>query len=200
MFRFPALNPFLDALRLIEKPDDPPSNLAVVGFYSFDQVENLINAIEQQMEHGSKLKGEFFLADAINVMLDDGMNMRAVPVDAWNDCGTESAVLETNRFLLDHDRDNTEDTSAVDGVVIEPPVYIDPSAHMSRSVIGPHVSIGAGCVVERSSIRNSIVDANTDIHESDLSDSLIGWGCRILNAKGTLNIGDESQVRGRRVD
>lgn len=184
--------------RLIEKPDDPPSNLAVVGFYYFERAERLIEAIQQQMEHGSMLKGEYFLADAINIMLDDGLNMRAVQADAWNDCGTQSSLLETNRYLLDHGRDNTEIALAGNGVVIEPPVFLDPSAHVRRSVIGPHVSIGPGCVVERSSIRDSILDADTEVRDSDLSDSLIGRACIILNSEGSLNIGDASQVRGGR--
>ncbi|MFQ5922210.1 MAG: sugar phosphate nucleotidyltransferase [Anaerolineales bacterium] len=184
--------------RLIEKPDDPPSNLAVVGFYYFERAERLIEAIQQQMERGSKLKGEYFLADAINVMLDGGLNMRAVQVGAWNDCGTQGAVLDTNRYLLDHGRDNTKIALAGNGVVIEPPVFLDPAAHVSRSVIGPHVSIGPGCVVMRSSIRGSILDANTEVRDSDLSDSLIGRACMILNSVGSLNIGDASQVRGGR--
>jgi glucose-1-phosphate thymidylyltransferase len=184
--------------RIIEKPENPPSNLAVVGFYYFEQVERLIEAIEQQMEHGSKLKGEFFLADAINVMLEGGLDMRAVQVEAWNDCGTEGAILDTNHYLLEHGRDNTETALAANGVVIEPPVFIDPSAQISRSVIGPHVSIGPGCVIKRSSIRGSILDAGTEVHESDLTDSLIGRSCTILNSQGSFNIGDGSRVRGGR--
>ena len=182
--------------RLIEKPDDPPSNLAIVGFYYFERAGRLIEAIQQQMERGSKLKGEYFLADAINVMLDGGLNMRAFQVDAWNDCGTQDAILDTNRYLLDHGRDNTEIALAGNGVVIEPPVFLDPSARVSRSVIGPHVSIGPGCVVERSSIRDSILDADTEVRDSDLSDSLLGRACMILNSEGSLNIGDASRVRG----
>ena len=183
---------------LIEKPDDPTTNLAIVGFYYFDRGELLIEAIQQQMDRESKLKGEYFLADAINVMLDDGLNMRAVQVDAWNDCGTESAILDTNRYLLEHGRDNTEVALAGNEVVIEPPVFLDPSAHVSRSVIGPHVSIGAGCIVEHSSIRDSILDTNTEVRDSDLTKSLIGRACTILNSEGSLNIGDASQVRGGR--
>jgi len=181
---------------LVEKPEKPESNLAVVGFYYFEKFERLIAAIEQQLESGSKLKGEYFLADAINVMLQDGLNMRAMQVDAWNDCGTRDALLDTNRYLLDHGRDNTEAALAGNGVVIEPPVFLDPSAQVSRSVIGPHVSIGADCIVESASIRNSVVDAGAHIKDSKLHDSLVGRDCQISDIDGSFNVGDASQARG----
>ncbi|MEE9215831.1 MAG: sugar phosphate nucleotidyltransferase [Anaerolineales bacterium] len=181
---------------IVEKPEKPQGNLAVVGFYYFEKSERLIAAIQNQLESGSKLKGEYFLADAINVMLDDGLSMRAVQVDAWNDCGTQEALLETNRYLLDHGRDNTEAATTGNGVVIEPPVFLDPSAQVSRSVIGPHVSIGAGCVIERASIRDSVIDAGSQIRNSKIHDSLIGRECDISDLDGSFNIGDASHVRG----
>ena len=184
--------------RIVEKAEEPPSNLAVVGFYYFQQSERLIGAIQQQMERGDMLKGEFFLADAINVMLDDGLNMRAVPVDAWNDCGTEGAMLDTNRYLLDNGRDNSDAPPAGAGVVIEPPVFIDPSADVRRAIVGPHVSIGAGCVIEHSTISDSVVDADTVIRDSDLTKSLLGRRCSVDHYEGSLNIGDASVVRGGR--
>jgi len=181
---------------LVEKPDEPQSNLAVVGFYYFEKAERLITAIQRQLEGGEKLKGEYFLADAINVMLDDSLSMRAVPVDAWNDCGTQDALLATNRYLLDHGRDNTGDLVSGNGVVIEPPVFIDPSAKVSRSVIGPHVSIGAGCVIEQASIRDTVIDAHSQINHSKIHGSLIGRDCQISDLDGSFNIGDASQIRG----
>ena len=180
--------------RLVEKPAEPPGNLAVVGFYYFREAERLIDAIQQQMDGGERLKGEFFVADAINVMLQAGLRLRALPAEAWNDCGTREAILQTNRYLLDHGRDNPRNHA--NGVVIEPPVYIHPGAQISRSVIGPHVSIGPGCVIERASIHDSIIDADTEIRDSKLWESLIGRACHVADIEGALNIGDASEVRG----
>ena len=185
-------------VRIVEKAYEPPSNLAVVGFYYFQQSERLIDAIEQQMDQGEKLKGEFFLADAINVMLDDGLNMRSIQVDAWNDCGTEEAVLGTNRYLLDNGRDNSSSPQGGGGVVIEPPVFIDPTAEVRRAILGPHVSIGAGCVIEHSTIRDSILDSGTVVRHCDLTKSLLGSNCSVDSYEGSLNIGDASIVRGGR--
>lgn len=181
---------------LVEKPEKPQSNLAVVGFYYFEKAERLFEAIQIQLDSGDKLKGEYFLADAINLMLDEGLSMRAIQVEAWNDCGTRNALLETNRYLLDHGRDNIADIVSGNGVVIEPPVFIDSSAKVSRSVIGPHVSIGAGCVIEQASIRDSVVDENSHIDASKIHGSLIGRECQLSDMEGSLNIGDGSEVHG----
>ncbi|MGH2620651.1 MAG: sugar phosphate nucleotidyltransferase [Anaerolineales bacterium] len=182
--------------RLIEKPQDPQSNLAVVGFYYFPEVANLLEAIERQMASGTTLKGEYFLADAINLLLQAGVRVRAQPVQVWQDFGTPSAILEANRYLLDHGRDNSQDVPLEKGVRIEPPAYVDPTASIHESVIGPHASIGPGCRIERSQIRNSIVEADTNITGSTLTASLIGQAARVADFVGSLNIGDSSDVRG----
>ena len=87
--------------RLIEKPQSMENNLAVVGFYYFQSAEDLVSAIEEQMQRDLQLKGEYFLADAVNIMLERGLNMRTEKVDVWLDAGTPEALLETNRYLLE---------------------------------------------------------------------------------------------------
>ena len=82
-------------------------NLAVVGFYYFKNGEDLIAAIDQQIEQGIRTKGEYFLADAIKLMLNNGAQVRAEMVDVWLDAGLPETVLETNQYLLEHGRDNT---------------------------------------------------------------------------------------------
>ena len=180
--------------RLIEKPSDTSINLALVGFYYFKHAEALIEAIEQQMTQKNHLKGEFYLADAINVMLESGLTMRVETVDVWQDCGKPESLLETNRYLLDHGRDNSAEAKDREDVVVIPPVYIDKTAVIRSSIIGPHVTIGAHCVVERSSIRDSIVDAHAHITNTMLSQSLIGRAATVAGHERTLNVGDSSEV------
>lgn len=180
--------------RLVEKPQDLDNNLAVVGLYYFSEAGDLLSAIDEQMARGTQLKGEFYLADAINVMLERGYQMRVQPVDVWMDCGKPEALLETNRYLLDHGRDNSAEAARRSEVVIVPPVYVDPSAEVRQSVIGPHVTIGAGCVVEGSVIRDSIVDAGSNIIDTALSGSLIGRDARVVGRSRSLNVGDSSEV------
>lgn len=180
--------------RLIEKPDDISNNLAVVGCYYFPAAEELIAAIERQMERQILLGGEYFLADAINLLLEGGLPMRVHPVEVWQDCGKPEALLETNRYLLEHGRDNSKLAAQRPGMVVIPPVYIDPSAEVEASVIGPHVSIGPGCVIRRSLIQNSIVDAGSQIVETSLSTSLIGRDARVVGRDRSLNVGDSSEI------
>lgn len=180
--------------RLIEKPQDPSNNLAVVGFYYFERAERLINAIERQMEGGDKLGGEFYLADAINIMLDDGLQMRTIEVEVWEDCGKPGPLLDTNRYLLENGRDNSGVAAGRAGVVVVPPVYIDPSAEVHEAVIGPHVSIGPRVVVEGSVVRNSIIDADARVFNSNLSASIIGRSARVTGRGLAVNVGDTAEV------
>jgi glucose-1-phosphate thymidylyltransferase len=187
------LGPEGDVTRLIEKPDDVANNLAVVGFYYFKKAEDLIAAIEEQIKRDNQLKGEYFLADAINVLLENDMKMRIERVDVWEDCGKPDALLQTNRYLLDHGRDNSN-AAAGPALIIVPPVFIDPSAEVTHSVIGPHVSIGPGCKIENSVIKNSVLERGTRIANSLLSDSLIGRDAVVKGEFHSLNIGDTSEV------
>lgn len=179
--------------KIIEKPADDSNNLAVVGAYYFNEAEELIQAIESQMESGTRLGAEFYLADAINVMLDQGLKMRLATVDVWVDCGKPDAILETNRHLLDHDRDNSSGASR-DGVAIVPPVYIHPSAEITESVIGPYASIAEDCVIQRSILSDCVLDTGTQLENVVLSQSLIGRGVRITGNEQILNLGDSSEV------
>lgn len=180
--------------RLVEKPRDTANNLAVVGFYYFQEATRLIGAIEEQMKQQVQLGGEFYLADAINVLLEDGLKMRVEPVEVWQDCGKPESLLDTNRYLLDHRRDNSEEASRREGIVVVPPVYIDPTADIQASVIGPHVSIGPDCEIRRSLIRDSIVDAGSHILDTALSSSLIGRDARVTGRDRSLNVGDSSEI------
>ena len=180
--------------RLVEKPDDMSNNLALVGFYYFKEAEQLVRAIEDQMETGSQLGGEFYLADAINVMLDQSMKMRVETVDVWKDCGKPGDLLETNRYLLDNQRDNTSEAAQREGAIIIPPVFIHPTAEISESVIGPHASIGPECVIQHSIVSDSILEAGVFVQESILVESIIGREARVVGRSLRLNIGDHSVV------
>lgn len=178
--------------RLIEKPQDASNNLVVVGFYYFRSSEQLIKAIEEQMQRHITLKNEFFLADAINILLEQGAVMRTSPVDVWLDAGTPEAVLETNQHLLEHGNDNSAAACQCEGLTIIPPVFVHPSATVEACVLGPNVSIGPDCTLKKAIISNSIVDEGTHIEEMVLSDSLIGRDVHLQGQPVRLNLGDGS--------
>jgi len=178
--------------KLIEKPQDMSNNLAVVGFYYFKRAEDLLSAIEEQMRRDIQLKGEYFLADAVNIMLERGLQMRVEKVDVWLDAGTVEALLETNHYLLAHHRDNSALASQRSGVVVIPPVFVHPSAKIENSVIGPYASIGADCQVIGSIVRNSILEDGAQVCDVILEDSLIGRQAQIQSRPMVVNAGDQT--------
>lgn len=178
--------------RLVEKPQDIKNNLAVVGCYYFEEAEDLISAIEEQIKRNISLKNEYFLADAINIMLERGLTIRTEMVNVWLDAGTSEALLETNRYLLEHGQNNSDTALNLEDTVIIPPVNIHPTARVNTSVIGPHVSLGEGAVVNDSTIRDSIIGPGTHVTSSMLEGSLIGHHVNITGQSGRFNLGDNS--------
>jgi len=181
--------------RLIEKPEAMDNNLALVGFYYFKNGQDLIQAIEKQINQKVQLKGEFFLADAINIMLEgDSCSMRTQKVNIWLDAGTFEAVLGTNRYLLEHGHDNSEKAGQRIGVKIIPPVYIHPEAEVESSVIGPHATIEAGCRILGSNIQNTIVEKNSKIEDAILDGSMIGQNSRLKGGSYSITVGDNTDL------
>lgn len=180
--------------RLVEKPQDMNNNLAAVGFYYFRSGEALIEAIAEQMRRKTMFKNEYFLADAINIMLENGARFITESVDVWLDAGVPEALLETNRYLLSKMYRDGQINSCSHDVAIIPPVFIHPEAQVTRSVIGPYVSIGSNCRIDSTIIRNSIVDEGTEVYQMILEDSLIGEQVHLQSQAVHLNLGDGSQA------
>lgn len=184
-------------LRLIEKPEDPSINLALAGFYYFPQAGELVSAFEKQFSGGALLGGEYYLADAINLMLEAGLEMRIRQVDVWMDCGKPDALLETNRYLLEHGCDNSGEVEERQGLVLVPPVFIHPGARIRDSRLGPHASIGADSVISNSEIRDSVVEREAVIDDCLLHASLVGVASHLCGVHGSVNLGDHSEVDAR---
>ena len=180
--------------QLIEKPQEMDNNLVVVGFYYFRSAEDLLSAIETQMERDVQLKGEYFLADAINIMLENGLKMRPERIDIWLDAGTPEALLETNRYLLENGHANSHQLPDRSGVVINPPVFVHPTAELENCVIGPFASIGAGARVSSSIVRDSILENEAQVANVSLENSLIGRHAQVQSRPGSVNVGDNTIV------
>jgi glucose-1-phosphate thymidylyltransferase len=183
--------------RFIEKPSTFENNLVVIGCYWFKSAEQLLEAIEEQMQKQIMLKGEFFLTDTISLMIEKGAKVRTHNGESWLDAGTIEATLDTNKILLDKMTPNVS-TFQGSNVEIVGPVAIDETAEISDSKIGPHVSIGANCKISNSHIAESILEAACEIKDSTLSRSLIGRQAKV-QGRGDgqplqLNVGDNSYV------
>ena len=188
--------------RFIEKPTSIDNNLVVIGCYYFKSGEQLLDAIEEQMDRNLALKGEFFLTDTITVMIEKGAKVRTQISGSWLDTGTIEATLDTNRLLLENGSANFTEDEHRGSVQILAPSFIHPSAEISEAVIGPFASIGPNCRISQAVIQESIVEAGTEIKSAALTRSLIGRNCYVegqLNKEEpmSLNIGDNSSIVAR---
>jgi glucose-1-phosphate thymidylyltransferase len=165
-----------------------------VGFYYFKDSHGLISAIEEQMQRGITINGEYFLADAINILLERGLKMSVRQVDVWLDAGTPETLLESNRYLLENGSDNSAEALKREGVVIIPPVFIHPTAVVLNSVIGPYTTLGAHCKVQSSIIRDSILSEAAEVSDAVLENSLVGRKAQIKRRAGVINAGDQTNV------
>jgi glucose-1-phosphate thymidylyltransferase len=183
--------------RFIEKPQTLENNLAVVGCYYFKEGRELIAAIEEQFNRKVTLKNEYFLTDAISIMIEHGAHVRVNEISTWLDTGTIEATLDTNKVLLDKLGSNIEALKR-ENVQIMEPVVICHGAEIRDSTIGPHASIGANCRISNSSISESILETGCEIQDAALNRSLIGRQARV-RGRGDghmiqLNVGDNSEV------
>lgn len=183
--------------RFIEKPQSMENNLVVVGCYYLKSAEQLLSAIEEQMQRGVMLKNEYFLTDAISIMIEGGAKVRTNRISTWLDTGTIEATLDTNKLLLEKIGSHAGNFTGNNVEIIEP-VAIHPSTRISNSRIGPYASIGADCKIENSRISESIIESGCEIHDAALKRSLIGKQARV-HARGDgremqLNIGDTSSL------
>jgi glucose-1-phosphate thymidylyltransferase len=179
--------------RLIEKPSSMADNLAVIGLYYVKDIQRLMAAIKSLMDKNIQTKGEFYLADALQLMIDDGAVLRPEPVSVWLDCGKPETVLETNRYLLKHNMDNSAEVSSINSIII-PPVHIHPTVKIKNSIIGPYVTVAANCEIEDSLLRDSIVDEESYIKDAMLDRSLIGRKVDLIGRYRQLNLGDSAQI------
>ncbi|MCI0707795.1 MAG: NTP transferase domain-containing protein [Ignavibacteriae bacterium] len=176
--------------RLVEKPDKPTSNLAVVGLYYIKHPEKLVENLKDMIKRSVKTRNEFQLTDALQMMLDGGEKMKTHTIDGWYDCGKPETLLETNRLLLDR----LPAQHKINGVVLQPPVFISPKAIVKNSVVGPYAAIAEGAKVENSVIRNSIVSEEATVANALLEDSIIGSNAVIKGSFKRINIGDSSEL------
>lgn len=178
--------------RLIEKPSEPVSNQATVGIYYFKDVQDLYNAIDEQMQRGIKTKGEYFIADAIQVMIDGGAKFVTSNIDVFEDCGNADALLHTNQYLLTL---NPPAPAQRARSVIIPPSFVDSSADVENAIIGPYASVGPRAIIRDSVVRDCIIEADAIVSGVVLERSVIGRSASIGGTPNQFNIADATKVR-----
>ncbi len=176
--------------KFVEKPSDPQSKLAIVGFNYFRSASTLYNCIDEIIARGVKTKGEYQITDAFQLMLEQGMTFRYYPINGWFDCGTPQTLLETNRYMLA----KGSSMASCPGSIIIPPVSIPESAVITHSIIGPDVSVGENAVIDKSILTDSIIGSGAKVANACLNSSLIGDNAVVSERPRILTIGDNSSL------
>lgn len=176
---------------MVEKPEHPKSNLAIVGIYCFRNSTLLYNSLSRLVDSGKTTKGEIQFTDAMAQMVKEGHKIKPLPIDGWYDCGKPETLLETNRYILDRKK---LPCRAKNSLVI-PPVYISPAAVVENSIVGPYASIGDGVKIDSCIISDSIVNEGATIRNMNLSGSLVGPSASVVGRKDQLNVGENSEIR-----
>ena len=175
--------------RIIEKPQTPPSHMAVIGAYFIKNSAALRGALDQLVREDRRMRGEFWLADALQLMVDGGEHMGTFAIEHWYDCGTVDALLEANRDLL---KLAPPPIPAALASQVIPPSYVSPSAVLEGSAVGPHVSIGDGVRIVNSTVKDSIINTHALVEGARLEHSVVGEGAVIRKVQGKINVGAAS--------
>jgi glucose-1-phosphate thymidylyltransferase len=144
------------------------------------------------MARGISLKNEYFIADAIQIMIDRGAKVVPRTVTAWEDSGSVENLLGTNRYILD--RMTTSTPVSETSIIVEPSIVAD-DAILEYSIVGPYASIGAGAVVRNSRIQNCVLEDQAFVEDSRLDASIVGRRARVIGLSGSVNIGDDGSVQ-----
>jgi glucose-1-phosphate thymidylyltransferase len=180
--------------KIVEKPDTPISKRANIGLYYIKNWKLLFEGIDFVLSQ-PKNKGEYFLTDAFQYMIDRGAKIRVIDVEGWYDAGKIDTLLETNRAMLERGRSRKPD--ALSGARIVDPVYIEDDVQITDSTIGPNVSIGRGSVISGSTLKDTIVGDGSQIANATLTNSLIGDAAVVDGVSGEVTLSDHSEVRAR---
>ncbi len=178
-----------------EKPDNPRSNLAIVGVYYVKEAGRLREALRELVEKDIRTRGEYQLTDALKLMMDRGYRFRAPSVDIWWDAGKLDTTMETLFRILDEEGSRIESPPEnLENVIVREPVYIGPGVRIRDSIIGPHVSIEEGAVIEESVVERSVILARSGVKRSVVRDSILGVQSRVEGKSVRTYLGDFSSI------
>ena len=180
--------------RIVEKPSTPISKSANIGLYYMKNWKLLFEGIDHVLTQ-PKNKGEYYLTDAFQYMIDQGAKIKVIEVAGWYDAGEVGTLLDTNRTVLERGGARRPKT-APNGVTINDPVYIEDDVTITNSTIGPNVSLGSGTTVDGSTLSDSVIGQRSKVANSKLTRSLIGDDVSIDGMNGEVNITDHSRIKG----
>lgn len=179
---------------VVEKPQIPKSNMALVGIYKIKESAELFECLEMNYLQGLRTHGEYSLTDALDCMLKKGIKFKPFRVESWFDCGRKDTLLESNATLLKKFVRKEEAKYSFENTVIIPPVSIGEGCDIKNCIIGPNVTVGENTKMSYSIVRNSIVGSFSNLFDIVLEASIIGSDTGLRGETRTLSIGDNTNI------
>lgn len=181
----------------VEKPASFVSDLAIIGIYYFKDGDYLKRELQYLLDNNITEKGEFQLTNALENMKRQGTKFIPGQVTEWLDCGNKNATVYTNQRVLEFDKGKSflkgKNIVTTNSIIIEP-CFIGDNVELIDAIIGPHVSLGAGCKIQNSVIKNCIIQPDAKIKNACVADSMIGGGAEVTGKPLDLSLSDYTQL------
>jgi glucose-1-phosphate thymidylyltransferase len=181
-------------IHVVEKPNIPKSNMALVGLYKIREFDVLIQSLDHNIKKNIRSNNEFYLTDGLEEMIQRGVKIQGFKVDNWYDCGQKEILLKTNALLLNQQKKRVTSGKKLDNCIVIEPIFIGKNTSIKNSIIGPNVTIGDNASINDSIIRDSIIGNYTRLNDVVLFNSLIGSDSVIQGSSQSLNIGDNTEL------
>ncbi len=193
------LNDKQNIVELVEKPETFVSDQAVIGIYYFKDVAVLKEKLQEVLDENVMNGGEYQINDGIKRMMADGKIFKTGTVDQWMDCGNKTVTLDTNARMLgflkaDNDEQLIDDSVVLEDSKVIEPCYIGKGTVLRNTTVGPNVSIGSNCVIENSTVKNSLIQNQTTIKNANLDEAMIGNHVKYNGEFTKISIGDYTQM------
>lgn len=188
-----------DITGLLEKAENPPTNLAIVGVYLLNDPALLFQGLDHIIDQNITTKGEIQLTDALAWMLDKGHRMLSFSIDEWLDCGKPETLLDTNRRLLERmekEEINDYKTRFPNSIII-PPVSIPRGCEINHSIVGPYVSMRHDVKITSSILKDCTIGKEAVLENVNLHDSMIGEAATVHGVRGSISVGDHTLIDAR---
>ncbi|MFN5136319.1 MAG: sugar nucleotidyltransferase, partial [Chitinophagaceae bacterium] len=148
--------------RVVEKPQIPKSNMALVGIYKIKETAMLYDCLQTNYRDGVKNRDEYSLTDALECMIGQGAKFNSFKVLNWFDCGNKESLLESNATLLKKFGTSISPDHRFENVIVVEPVSIGKNCEIKNSIIGPNVAVGDNTTINYSIIKESIIGSYAD--------------------------------------
>jgi glucose-1-phosphate thymidylyltransferase len=180
--------------RLIEKPQIPKSNLALVGLYKINESQALFEALDYNITNKVVTRGEIQLTDALMRMIEKGVVFKGYKVNNWFDCGRKKHCWRRMRYFSKKMGHALASNLQYENSIIIDPVSIADNCRLNNCIVGPNVTIGENTTIKSSIIKDSIIGSDSSLEDVLLHHSLVGNDATIRGMSQTLNLGDDTEI------